>query len=324
MAIVSIIVPVYNAEKYLRQCLDSILKQSFKDFEVLLIDDGSTDQSGNICDEYAEKDKRISVWHQENQGVSVARNVGLEHAHGEWVYFPDSDDIVMTDALNMMVSLIDASIEYMMCGYEVYDEKGQCTYTISARQQKIIDRNDALMEMFAPADYRYNGYLWNKLFKASIIKENNLSFARGIKFNEDRLFNVEYISHLKGDVVYATIPIYQYIVRSTSAMASLNQRFNPSFITDLDAFIRMGQILRNNKSDNQLLQAHAYAMCVSVRRYYIMCRSFHELSLNKIKTIERYLMVGVGQRLYMYLLFYRLCTRPYIRVHNKIKRVFKT
>ena len=190
---ISIIVPVYNTEKYLRHCLDSILNQSFQDFELLLVDDGSKDRSGKICDEYAEKDKRVSVWHQENQGVSVARNVGLEHAQGEWIYFPDSDDIVIENALEIMMKMCVEDIDYVMCGYEVYDENGNCSYAIPERQERVISREDALMEMFASTDYRYQGYLWNKLFKASIIRDNNLRFVKGIKFNEDRLYDVEYL-----------------------------------------------------------------------------------------------------------------------------------
>lgn len=90
--VISIIVPVYNVEKYLSQCIDSILAQAFIDFELLLVDDGSTDGSGRICDEYANKDARIQVFHKKNGGVSSARNIGLEHAQGEWITFVDSDD----------------------------------------------------------------------------------------------------------------------------------------------------------------------------------------------------------------------------------------
>lgn len=296
---ISIIVPVYNAEKYLRQCLDSILKQSFKDFEVLLIDDGSKDRSGKICDEYAEKDKRVSVWHQVNQGVSVARNVGLEHAQGEWIYFPDADDIIMSDAFSMMLAIAGENTDYMMCGYEVYDESGQCIYTISTCKQKIIERDDALMEMFAPSDYRYNGYLWNKLFKASIVKENNLSFVRGIKFNEDRLFNVSYLCHIKGKVAYTTTPVYKYIERSTSAMASLTQRYNPDFITDLDAFVKMGDVLRASKLDEILREAHMQSMLCSVGRMYSICRQFGQLNMKWRYDIESRFYKAVGLRLYV-------------------------
>src|SRR5690606_22590995 len=96
---VSVIIPVYNTENYLRECLDSILAQTFTDFEVLLINDGSTDSSGKICDEYAEKDSRIKVFHKENGGVSSARNLGLDNAKGEWICFVDSDDEILQDAL---------------------------------------------------------------------------------------------------------------------------------------------------------------------------------------------------------------------------------
>lgn len=168
------------------------------------------------------KDKRISVWHQENQGVSVARNVGLEHAQGEWIYFPDSDDIVIENALEIMMKMCVEDIDYVMCGYEVYDENGSCSYTIPERQERVISREDALMEMFASTDYHYQGYLWNKLFKASIIRDNNLRFVKGIKFNEDRLYNVEYLCCIKGNVAYTTVPVYHYVERSSSAMASLN------------------------------------------------------------------------------------------------------
>ena len=95
---VSVIVPVYNVEKLLQRCIDSILAQTFTDFELLLIDDGSKDKSGEICDEYAAKDSRIRVFHKQNGGVSTARNLGIDKAQGEWIYFVDSDDIVLPSA----------------------------------------------------------------------------------------------------------------------------------------------------------------------------------------------------------------------------------
>lgn len=302
----SVIVPVYNTESYLHQCIDSILNQSFKDFELLLIDDGSKDGSGKICDVYAEKDSRIRVWHQENQGVSVARNVGLENAQGEWIYFPDSDDIVVENAFEIMMKMITENIDYVIGGYEIYDEEGNSTYAISERKQRVISREDALMEMFAPTDYRYQGYLWNKLFRASIIRDNNLRFVKGIKFNEDRLYNVEYLCCIKGNVAYTTVPVYHYVERSSSAMASLNQRFNPAFITDLEAFVKMGILLRGTANNNKLLKNHAYSMYASVRRYYSMCRQFKELSLYRIIDVEKYFAKGIGLGKYLYFNIKRL------------------
>lgn len=297
---ISIIVPVYNTEKYLHQCVESILSQSFKDFELLLIDDGSRDGSGVICDEYASNDKRVRVWHQENQGVSVARDVGLEHAQGEWIYFPDSDDIITEDAFETMVSMVYDGVDYVICGYEVYDENGNCTYAIAERKQRLIMRDKALIEMFTPTDYRYQGYLWNKLFNASIIRDNNLRFVKGIKFNEDRLFNVDYLCHIDGNVAYSTTPIYKYVERSNSAMASLAQRFNPFFITDLDAFVTMGQLLTNHRHPEELMDAHYTAMMLdSVLRMYYFCNRWGNLNLKWIYKIESRVIKGLSCKHYL-------------------------
>ena len=296
----SIIVPVYNVERYLCQCLDSILNQSFKDFELLLIDDGSTDKSGAICDEYARKEERVRVFHQQNQGVSVARNVGLEYAQGEWIYFPDSDDIIVENAFEIMIKKIAEDIDYVICGYEVYDEDGSCTYSIPERKESVITKDEALMEMFDSTDYRYQGYLWNKLFRASIIRDNNLRFVKGIKFNEDRLYNVEYLCRIKGTVAYTTTPIYQYIERSNSAMASLKKRFNHTYITDLDAFVKIGNTLRADRCGKKIMDAHADAMHNSVCRYYSMCYQYAATSVDKVWKVETLFLKGVGFRKYLY------------------------
>ena len=125
---ISVIVPVYNTEKYLNRCIDSILAQTFTDFELLLIDDGSTDCSGKICDEYAAKDSRVRVFHKENGGVSSARNMGLDNAQGEWITFVDSDDWVHEDflkkrlalALNDNADIAYCDVEYVYRTHNVY------------------------------------------------------------------------------------------------------------------------------------------------------------------------------------------------------------
>lgn len=315
MPLLSVIMPVYNTAPNIEACIDSILQQSFMNYELLLIDDGSLDNSGKICDEYAQKDARIHVFHQTNKGVSSARNMGLEHAQGEWIYFPDSDDIIMDDAFDTMVSMVSNGVDYVICGYEVYDEDGNCTYAIADRQQRTKTQHEALMEMFAPTDYRYQGYLWNKLFKHSIIQKNNLRFVKGIKFNEDRLFDVEYLCCINGNVVYTTIPIYKYFERSTSAMASLTQRFNPYFLTDLDAFVKMGKLLRANNLDKELLEAHMREMLCSVSRMYLICRQFGKLNIKWRYDIESRFYKGVGFRMY--------AKRWINKIGRKIKKICK-
>ena len=101
--LISVIIPVYNVEKYLRECVDSVLNQTYDNFEIILIDDGSTDSSGKICDEYAYKDASITVVHKENEGQSVARNIGIEYSSGDWLYFPDSDDYIAGDTFETLL-----------------------------------------------------------------------------------------------------------------------------------------------------------------------------------------------------------------------------
>ena len=127
---ISVIVPVYNVEKYLCECIDSILTQTFTDFELILVDDGSQDNSGKICDEYANKDHRITVIHQENQGQASARNNALAIAKGEWVHFVDSDDLIHPQMLEILYATVDETTQISMCNLykdHVYPE-GFCSY----------------------------------------------------------------------------------------------------------------------------------------------------------------------------------------------------
>ena len=122
--VVSIIVPVYNTEKFLHRCIDSILTQTYTDFELLLIDDGSKDSSGTICDEYAAKDVRVRVFHKENGGVSSARNMGLDNARGEWITFVDSDDWIDDNYLEALYgACIVSGSDIVFCGFRVVDKK---------------------------------------------------------------------------------------------------------------------------------------------------------------------------------------------------------
>lgn len=185
---ISVIVPVYNSEKYIRRCVDSILAQSFSDFELLLIDDGSLDRSGKICDEYAEIDSRIRVFHKSNGGVSSARNVGLDNAQGEWVTFVDSDDFVYDSYLD---------------NYDVYNNVGFDLITQGLRIDKEFDgcsefkfsfvgkRNNWLNEATRNGTF---GYCVIKLFKLEIIRTHNISFNTEICFQEDELFVLSYLS----------------------------------------------------------------------------------------------------------------------------------
>lgn len=185
---ISVIVPVYKAEKYVGECIESILSQTYTDFELLLVDDGSPDKSGEICDYYAGKDPRIIVYHKENGGVSSARNYGIEHAVGEWICFVDSDDTILPTYLeNFELDKVEADL-YMQ-GY-VRTQKG-----------KVIDRHNfanykgkGILSILA---YSEENNIINspcfKLFKRSIITNNDIRFDTNTSYGEDHLFSLAYV-----------------------------------------------------------------------------------------------------------------------------------
>lgn len=207
---VSIIVPVYNAEKNLDRCIESVLKQDYENFELILMDDGSKDNSGNLCDEYAKKDARIRVIHKENSGVSDTRNQAIKLASGEYLQFIDSDDWITPDATGLMVRMAQESKCEMVIAdfYRVIGER--LAHKGDIREDGLLTREEfALYMMEDPADFYY-GVLWNKLYRRDIVEEFQLRMDENISWCEDFIFNMEYIRHVKN--VYALhVPIYYYV-----------------------------------------------------------------------------------------------------------------
>lgn len=182
---ISIIVPVYKVEKYLQQCIESVLAQSYKNFELLLVDDGSPDSSGIICDEYAAKDVRIKVFHKENGGVSSARNTGLQNMTGDWICFLDSDDWWEPTFLQNFIELIeDGTCDIAMQGYIEENEIKKSRKIVSLPECSFNSASE-LIVFLERAKGIHNGYLWHRIFKANIFKENNIQFPLGVSFAED-------------------------------------------------------------------------------------------------------------------------------------------
>ncbi|MCM1312358.1 MAG: glycosyltransferase family 2 protein [Bacteroides sp.] len=210
---ISVIIPIYNVERYLRRCIDSILAQTFTDFELLLVDDGSKDGSGSICDEYAEKDKRVRVFHKANGGVSSARNMGLDHAWGEWITFVDSDDWVDSDYLNEYNKHFDRYADLYIQGFKDNEGHTMCWKEQYWEGEGIACRLQCLEPL------RLYGFVWNKLFCSSIIKENNLRFDERITMIEDTLFIHHYLFYAKS-VLNLPFTHYFYFTHTDSASLS--------------------------------------------------------------------------------------------------------
>lgn len=253
MTEISIIVPVYNSVKYLERSLSSILTQSFPDFEIIAVDDGSTDGSWELMKQFALNDSRVKIFHKENGGVSSARNFGLTKAMGKYICFVDSDDELMGDALKIMVDMTGGGIDLVMGGYEMYDEKGEITYSITERIEKTVSRVDAIKQMYKPDYYIYWGFIWGKLFRRTIIDKYNLHFDEDIYYTEDRLFAIEYLSRQNGFVLLFTKPVYKYITRPCGAMSSMRTSFNPKTVTGFTAMIRMKKVIKEYFPGSDLL-----------------------------------------------------------------------
>ncbi len=210
MPAVSIIVPVYNAEKTIDRCINSILNQKYKDFELLLLDDGSTDSSGAICDAYAEKDGRIRVLHKENTGVSDTRNRGIAMARGEYLQFVDSDDWITPEATGFfMRSATENDCDMVIADfYRVIGER--VSQKGSIEEEGVMERLDyALLMMQKPADFYY-GVLWNKFYKRSIIEAYRIRMDNSVSWSEDFIFNLDYVRHT-GRIYALKIPVYYYV-----------------------------------------------------------------------------------------------------------------
>lgn len=204
---ISVIVPVYKAEKYLHRCIDSILAQTFTDFELILVNDGSPDNCGAICDEYAQKDKRIKVIHKDNGGVSSARNAGLDIARGNIICFVDSDDWVENKFLDSFCRK-DADIVVQAYYQNIIDDTTNEEYYMSIEDKKFECVDEFLKTLYMTDNF---GYLHTKALKKEIIDKYNLRLNCNYKFREDLEFVLRYISKCK---TFATInkAAYHYII----------------------------------------------------------------------------------------------------------------
>lgn len=198
---ISIIVPVYNSKKYLHRCIDSILTQTYTDFELLLIDDGSKDKSGDICDEYALKDSRIRVFHKENGGVSSARNLGLDNAKGKWIAFVDSDDFISSNFCEILLDNEDEDL--VICSFETFgniNDKYQLKDSYYSKEQLSHTLNEFLLKVHLTMP-------WGKIFKKSVLDLHNIKFPLNISSMEDTIFVYDYMLYinsikLKSNIIY--------------------------------------------------------------------------------------------------------------------------
>lgn len=222
MALISVIVPVYAVEEYLPKCIDSILDQSYRDFELILVDDGSPDRCGEICDEYAGKDPRVKVIHKENGGVSAARNTGLDAATGEYIAFCDSDDYWHPDFLQrMLAEARRTEADLVACNYIYVDEQGEMLNELNlvpetVRVSDLEQRIDNLVRDIMSG--QKSCAVWNRLFKARIIRENSIRFCTECENYAEDLGFITLFSCYAAVFTYISDKLYYYVNRCGSMM----------------------------------------------------------------------------------------------------------
>lgn len=270
MPLVSIIVPVYNVQNVVQYCIESILKQTVKDFELLLINDGSTDGSGMVCDKYSQKDSRVIVIHKENGGVSSARNIGFAKAQGKYIVCVDSDDFVEPDYLQTLLEVREKfpNAGHIWCCFQTVttSNKEDLKLNLASDNEEIslFDRKDIMT--------LYELWLlqmpWNKLYDAELIKKDKLCMDESLNLGEDLVFNLQYLNAvLNTDIVIVNKPVYNYVINHNN---SLDNKYCSNLLQSCE---KTNNIIKNYMVKWKIDSSQEY-------KYYNMCFNKYERILD--------------------------------------------
>ena len=291
MARISVILPVYKVEKYIRKSVETILNQTFGDFEIILVDDGSPDNSGKVCDELAGEDNRIRVIHKENAGSGYARNAGLEIAEGKYIYFMDPDDFIDPDLLSDNKEILEKTgADIVAFGHtkEVIGGDGEAAVqsVVLPAAEGVVEYSD--FKRLFPEIFKTNPYnVWNKMYKRSFLKENNYLFTNQ-RVGQDALFNLM-IYENPFTIVYNKKSYYHYIVHENSAVTKYHsERFSYEF----NIASKLSELLtgwdKNNK-EYLKISAMCYEGCVETELNSICsvgCTMTKKEKISHIRTIR--------------------------------------
>lgn len=293
---ISVVVPIYNVEKYLKKCIDSVLSQTYSNIEIILVDDGSTDNSPTICDEYAKKDDRIRVIHKCNGGLSDARNVGMDYATGDLLSFIDSDDYIAEDMLEtLFIQMIEEDSDMAICNFLYVDENGEC---IKERNvyfpiQDGVFTKEEILTQTAQAHFAPYTAATNKLYKRSLY--NNIKFPIG-KTIEDAFVAHEIVDQCSR-ISCTSKPLYYYVQRHNSIMSI---KFNLERLDGVEAFAKRAEYAV--EKDNLVLAVFSVRLMIawmikglrSIERTREFKFRFRELRLLYKKTVKKICTKDIG------------------------------
>jgi len=313
LPLISVIVPVYNAEEYLPKCIDSILQQTYYNLEIILVNDGSRDRSGNICDEYAQIDNRVKVVHKQNGGVSKARNAGLNVVNGDFIGFVDSDDAIDAEMYECLYArIIETGADICVCGYRTTDGKSEGTVRVP-HEKKLSSA-----ELWDSYLDNYEGYcsimnaLWNKLYRRDLISSESEN-SKAVRFEEilftagDMRFNIDCISAVENGVVFIDRVLYNYSRSNNPESLSYSDGKYDRMIIILEHFKKaLLSVLPNKKKEIERFIEYG----CSINLLYDICQSIilrrkkqHKMSIKAVKTILSRPSAGSKDKLIAILLF---------------------
>ena len=280
--LVSIVLPIYNVEKYIKYCLETVINQTYKNIEIILVDDGSTDMSGTICDEYERKDSRIKVIHKENGGLSDARNAGLKIANGEYITFVDSDDCIAYNFIEILVTMMEKNnAEISICNYKSVEED------FSLKEKNLEDNInkvhtfnniECIKEMYFAKIKGLEFVAWGKMYLKKLFLNNEIIYPKG-KIHEDTYTTYKLIYNAK-KIVFNEMKLYYYRQRNGSIM---NTKFNIKYLDKLEAILETCAFFDKNSQVDLLQLAFNDYLKNSIKLYYKLHVHYNDIEKEKIK-----------------------------------------
>lgn len=317
--LISVIVPVYNVEKYLKKCVESIIRQTYKNIEIILVDDGSTDNSGKICDELKSKDERIKVFHKKNGGLSDARNYGIERMSGKWVTFIDSDDYIFSKYIEKLYSILESNkAEISICDpVHVFGENKP----EFKEETNIIIYNSlgAIQTMWYQTSFLPSA--WGKLYKSDIFK--NLRFTKGIIFEDIDIMHEIFMKANK--IVYSTAQYYAYVHRENSITT---QKFSEKDLYILNVCEKIEKFALKEGNKDLINASIAYSVVGNMRVYLNVPRNNKEY-ISYIKNAEEYIKLNgksvlkdknVRKKTKVGLILFYISKKGMKIIHSKVNR----
>lgn len=295
--LVSIIIPVFNSKKYLNRCIESIINQDYKDIEIILVNDGSTDESPKICDSYAKNDLRIRVIHTENSGPGAARNRGIEASRGDFVFFIDADDYIQDNALNLLVEdYRQHGADLTVCNFNKISAD-----TLAAQNNGLFSKDMLLTKediigyarcyLRRPNKFLLFAFSWGRLFKASVIRDNRIFFNPGLRTFEDVAFNFDYLHYANG-LSFLKEPLYTHLVHDNYASATMMVSEKPEELFGYtQALANIGNFLRSSTSSADIKKemGHAY-ITLTIIQLVRMCGQLNPGNRDKIYDFIRWII----------------------------------